>query len=167
MPPRHSFALNPHKEWRCTRCLRCETRTRLRKFALLVGVAEYGLMVLGKTCRYCPPCDFIIAHQDELEALPAAGFSTQEPEVIGNDYYVIGTVERKTWHRGKRDQVTSTNELLRHAADFAPSGDSPLARPPPLNGLPGGPPQQHEGRRALPPLHRTGANERPPLPLAP
>jgi hypothetical protein len=107
LPPRHSFALNPHKEWRCTRCPQCETRTRLRKFALLIGVAEYGLMVLGKTCSYCPPCDFIIAHKNELEALLAAGFSIHEPEVIGNDYYVIGTVERKTWRRGMRDQITS------------------------------------------------------------
>jgi hypothetical protein len=123
LPPRHSFALNPHKEWRCTRCLRCETRTRLCKFALLIGVAEYGLMVLGKTCRYCPPCDFIIAHKDELEALLAAGFSTGELEVIGNDYYVIGTVERKIWRRGMRDQITSTDELLRHAADFAKEFD--------------------------------------------
>ncbi len=100
MPPRHWFALNPRKEMRCTRCLRCEKPTRPRKFALLIGVEDYGLMVLGKTCRYCSACDFIIAHQDELEALLAAGFSTHEPEVIGNDYYVIRTVERKTWRKG-------------------------------------------------------------------
>ncbi|MCA1635127.1 MAG: hypothetical protein LC802_15905 [Acidobacteria bacterium] len=102
LPPRHSFALNPHKELRCTKCPRCERRTRLRKIALLVGVEEFGLMVLGKTCRYCPACDFIIAHQDELEALLAAGFAAHEPEVIGNDYYVIGTVERKIWRKGMR-----------------------------------------------------------------
>ncbi len=123
MPPRHSFALNPHREMRCTKCPRCEGRTRLRKFALLIGVEEFGLMVLGKTCRYCPPCDFIIAHRDELEALLAAGFSTHEPEVIGNGYYVIGTVERKTWRKGMRDSITSTDELLRHAADFAKEFD--------------------------------------------
>src|SRR5215210_4384329 len=118
LPPRHSFALNPHKEMRCTKCPRCGQPTRLRKFALLIGVEEFGLMVLGKTCRYCAPCDFIIAHQDELEALLAAGFSTHEPEVVGNDYYVIGTVERKTWRKGMRDPITSTDELLRHTADF-------------------------------------------------
>ncbi|HJU53314.1 MAG TPA: hypothetical protein VJ715_02040 [Pyrinomonadaceae bacterium] len=123
LPPRHSFALNPHREMRCTKCPRCEGQTHLRKFALLIGVEDYGLMVLGKTCRYCPPCDFIIAHQDELEALLAAGFSTHEPEVLGKDYYVIGTVERKTWRRGLSDQVTSTDELLRHAADFAKEFD--------------------------------------------
>lgn len=118
LPPRHSFALNPHKEMRCTKCPRCERQARLRKFALLVGVKEFGLMVLGKTCRYCPACDFIIAHQDELETLLAAGFAAHEPGVIGNDYYVIGTVERKIWRKGMRVSLTSTDELLRHAADF-------------------------------------------------
>ena len=87
MPPRHSFALNAHKEWRCTGCPQCEKRTRLRKFALLIGVAEYGLMVLGKTCRYCPPCDFIIAHQDELESdrvARTAGIAALVQRVFGD-----------------------------------------------------------------------------------
>jgi hypothetical protein len=64
LPPRYSFALNPYDEWRCTKCPRCERPTRLRKFALLIGVEDYGLMMLGKTCRFCPHCEFIIAHQD-------------------------------------------------------------------------------------------------------
>lgn len=117
LPPRYSFALNPHKEMRCTKCPRCEQPTRLRKFALLIGVLDYGLMALGKTCRFCPRCEFIIAHQDELEALLTASFAAHAPEVIGNDYYVIGTVERKTWRQGMHNPTTM-NEVLRHAADF-------------------------------------------------
>jgi hypothetical protein len=117
LPTRHSFALNPHREMRCTRCPQCEQPTRLRKFALLIGVEEFGLMVLGKTCRFCPACDFLIVHQDELEALLAASFSTHQPELIGNKYYVIGTVELKTWRKGMRDPLTTT-ELLNHAAEF-------------------------------------------------
>jgi hypothetical protein len=118
LPPRHSFALNPHGEMRCTRCPQCEQPTRLRKFALLIGVEEFGLIVLGKTCRFCPACDFLIVHQDELEALLAASFSTHKPDVIGNKYYVIGTVERKTWRKGMRNQTASFDELLCHAAEF-------------------------------------------------
>src|SRR4051812_22024147 len=105
LPPRYSFALNPHKEMRCTRCPQCEQPTSLRKFALLIGVEEFGLMALGKTCRFCPACDFIIVHQDELEALLTASFSTYQPELIGNKYYVIGTVERKTWRKGMGHQI--------------------------------------------------------------
>lgn len=118
LPPRHSFALNPHKEARCTKCPQCEQPTRLRKFALLIGVEGFGLIVLGKTCRFCPACDFIIAHQDELESLLAASFSTHQPELMGSQYHIIGTVERTTWRKGMRDAITSTDELLHHAADF-------------------------------------------------
>ena len=117
LPPRYSFALNPHREMRCTRCPQCEQPTRLRKFALLIGIEDYGMVVLGKTCRFCPRCEFIIAHQDELEPLLAASFSTHSPEVIGNDYLVLGTVERKTWRSGLHGAV-SPDEVLRHAADF-------------------------------------------------
>ncbi len=100
-----------------SRCPQCERPTRLRKFALLIGVKDFGMLVLGKTCRFCPPCEFIIAHQDELEALLAASFAEDHPELIGNDYHVLGTVERKTWRKGLRDAATP-EEVLDHAADF-------------------------------------------------
>src|SRR5438270_12499446 len=93
LPPRYSFALNPHKEMRCTKCPQCEQPMRLCKFALLIGVEDYGMLVLGKTCRFCPRCEFIIAHQGELEALLAASFAAHAPEVISNDYYMIGTAD--------------------------------------------------------------------------
>jgi hypothetical protein len=85
---------------------------------LLIGVKGFGLIILDKTCRFCPACDFIIAHQDELESLLAASFSSHQPELIGNKYYVIGTVERNTWRKGMRHVITSTDELLHYAADF-------------------------------------------------
>jgi hypothetical protein len=102
---------------RCTRCPQCDRLTRLRKFALLVGINDYGMMVVGKTCRFCPTCEFIIAHQDELEELLAASFTTHQPEMIGSDYHVLGTVERKTWRKGLRDDITP-QEVLKHTADF-------------------------------------------------
>ncbi len=117
LPPRYGFALNPHKEMRCTRCPRCEQPTRLRKFALLIGVKDLGMLVVGKTCRFCPPCEFIIVHQDELEVLLATSLAGDRPELIGSDYYVLGTVERKTWRKGLRAAATP-EEVLDHTADF-------------------------------------------------
>lgn len=38
LPPRYSFALNPHRDARFTRCPLCEQKTRSRKFALFVVV---------------------------------------------------------------------------------------------------------------------------------
>jgi hypothetical protein len=54
---------------------------------------------LNKTCRYCPRCDLPIAHQDELEAWLAAFFRDHQPEIVGNDYMVLGTEDRADWLR--------------------------------------------------------------------
>ena len=53
-----------------------------------------------------------------LAVVLAASFSTHQPEVIGNKYHVIGTVERKTWRKGLGHQISSSEELLCHAAEF-------------------------------------------------
>jgi len=55
--------------------------------------------VLGYTCRYCPDCDLLIAHQDQIEAL-IANVSAESGSLIGKDYLVMGTVERKAWREG-------------------------------------------------------------------
>jgi len=60
-------------------------------------------VILGYTCRYCPDCDLLVAHQDEIEHLLAGIVSKVEPDAIGNDYLVLGTVERDFWR-----QVTKT-----------------------------------------------------------
>lgn len=116
LPPRYLFALNPH-EARFSRCPKCERPTFRRKFPLLIHVEGYGVMVLGKTCRYCSRCEFIIAHQDELEAELTVAFSKKAPEFIGNEYFVVGTVERKAWQRGMKEKV-GLDEVLAHTADI-------------------------------------------------
>ena len=63
-------------------------------------------LALNKTCRYCPHCDLLIAHQDELEAQLVEFFTRQKPEVIGNDYLVLGTMDRATWQRGRKEVMT-------------------------------------------------------------
>ena len=74
-------------------------------------------VVLGKTCRYCPDCDLLIVHQDELEAQLEALFAERDPSVIGNDYMVLGTVERQPWREGMK-QPKSIPEMLEHLHDF-------------------------------------------------
>jgi hypothetical protein len=72
-------------------------------------------MILGKTCRYCTPCEFIIAHQEELEGELVHMFSQLQPDVIGNPYLVLGVVERRTWQKGMREGNT-LEEVLEHTA---------------------------------------------------
>jgi len=45
-------------------------------------------------------CDLLIAHRDEVEAHLTRLFTQVRPEVIGNDYLVIGTLDRADWKRG-------------------------------------------------------------------
>ena len=89
----------------------------MRKFPLLIHIDGFGLLTLGKTCRYCPKCEFIIAHQDDLEHYMTEAFSESYPEIIGNDYFVVGTVETKVWREGMVEPL-KIEKLLEHTADI-------------------------------------------------
>jgi hypothetical protein len=118
LKPRYSFLLNPYSDIRLSKCPKCERPTHPRKFALFIHVDGWGTLVLGKTCRYCTRDELIIVHQDELEAELAEKFATLEPKVIGNDYLVVGTVDKKVWQRGLSGQGNSVGDVLDHLADF-------------------------------------------------
>ena len=75
-------------------------------------------MALGKTCKYCSKCELIMVHQDELEAQLAYNFSQQAPEFIGNQYLVIGTVDKRVWKKGLGGGGGELGEMLQHIADF-------------------------------------------------
>ena len=115
--PRYRFFLNPYPEVRCTVCPSCHAKTRRRKLPLVIHVDPLNPVALNKTCRYCPACDLLIAHRDEVEALLVAIFEERNPEVIGNDYLVIGTLDRPDWQRGTRSPL-AIREMIKHLHDF-------------------------------------------------
>ena len=117
LPPQYRFFLNPYEDMRFTRCPQCEGKTKLRKLPLVIHIDPMQPLALNKTCRYCPYCDLLIAHQDELEGLLAAIFSTRNPEIIGNDYLVIGTMDRPDWKRGTQNQLP-VKDMLEVLHDF-------------------------------------------------
>ena len=119
LPPRYSFILNPYPSERLSRCPRCHKLTYLRKFALWIHVTSWGPLTLGKTCVYCSSCELIIAHKHELEAQLAHTFEKVAPEVVGNEYLVLGTLDRKTWKAGLAGAGQTLGETLKHVADFA------------------------------------------------
>jgi hypothetical protein len=52
-----------------------------------------------------------------MEDQMATTFSTITPEIIGNTYEVLGTIDRSEWKGGMQDQL-SVEELLEHLHDF-------------------------------------------------
>lgn len=116
-PPRYRFILNPYSDVRFTRCPRCEGKTKQRKLPLVIHVDPMELVALNKTCRYCPYCDLLIAHKDEVEPLLAAMFSQRKPEVVGNDYLVLGTLDRADWLQGTQTPLT-IQEMRDRLHDF-------------------------------------------------
>jgi hypothetical protein len=116
--PRYSFLLNPYSDVRLSKCPQCHRLTHHRKFALFIHVDGWGPVLLGKTCRYCTPCELIMAHQDELEAELAQSPARFVPGVPGRGYLVLGTVERKVWQKGLTGSGTPFDEIREHTADF-------------------------------------------------
>jgi len=118
LPPRYSFILNPYDNVRLSKCPRCQKPTHMRKFALLIHVEGWGLLALGKTCRYCTPCELIIAHQDELEDELVGVLERHAPEVIGNPYVVGGTVEKRHWEKWLGNKGEPLKKALEHFVQF-------------------------------------------------
>ena len=117
-PPRYRFFLNPYADVRFTCCPQCGAQTRVRKLPLVIHLDPRQLVALNKTCRYCPSCDLLIAHQDELEAWLAAFFGVHQPGLVGNDYLVVGTEDRADWKRGV-DTPLAARAALACLHDFA------------------------------------------------
>lgn len=114
---KYRFFLNPYTDMAFTKCPKCDTKTKLRKLPLVIHIEPKQLFILNKTCRYCSYCDLIIAKQAELEALMAAYFEKQNPEMVGNKYLVFGTVERKDWKEGDKGKM-SPDDLLQRTYVF-------------------------------------------------
>ena len=117
LPPRYSFMLNPYETERLSKCPKCNQLTKQRKFALFIHVDDLGTVLLGKTCRFCPYCDLIMAHQDELEQELANNLAFIDSGAIGNDYLVLGTVDMKVWRKGLKGG-NDFDTVLKHTADF-------------------------------------------------
>jgi hypothetical protein len=117
LPPKYSFIVNPYPEERVSRCPLCDRKTGQRKIPILIHVNPHHLIALNYTCRYCRDCDLLIAHKHEIEHYLTALFIGQAPDVIGNDYLAVGTVEKSAWKEGLKQQQL-IDKLLPHASDF-------------------------------------------------
>ncbi len=115
--PKYRFILNPHTEARFSTCPSCEGKMLVRKVPLFIHVQPHYPTTINKHCRYCPKCDILIAHQDELEHMLALAFEKRQPETIGNEYLVLGTLESSSWRKRDKEPLVIEN-VLNHVHDF-------------------------------------------------
>lgn len=93
---KYFFFLNPDDYQGFTRCPQCNNKTSIRKFVLVIVIKPQNPLTLGKKCKFCPKCELIIAKKSEIETLLC--YSMEEvnrPDLIGSDYDVIGTIDKK------------------------------------------------------------------------
>ncbi len=128
-PGGYNFILNPYPTERISRCPLCEGKTGQKKIPLLIHVDPARLIALNYTCRYCGPCHLLIGHTHEIEHHMTEAFRHSTPELIGNRYLVMGTVEKKYWREGLTEFKTPT-EMIDHTTTFTDSyEDIRLHRP--------------------------------------
>jgi hypothetical protein len=102
---RHKFFLNTYSDCGFTKCPKCDAKTKIRKYPLVIHVEPKQMLLLNKKCKYCPGCDLIIAKKQELESLI--------PPLSQNEYLVMGTLERKDWQEGNKGSLPSSEVINR------------------------------------------------------
>ena len=107
LPPWHYFFLNPYQDCAFTKCPKCNKKTKVRKYPLVIHIEPAQILNLNKTCKYCTECDLVIVKQADIEAQIAACFEMERPSIIGDDYLVIGTLDRPDWKESRGNSDTS------------------------------------------------------------
>jgi hypothetical protein len=106
---RHKFFLNPYSDCAFTKCPKCDSKTKVRKYPLVIQVEPQQLFLLNKKCKYCPSCDLIIAKKQEIESFLALAL----PQLSNNDYLVLGTLERQDWVQGNKGSLSPSEMMER------------------------------------------------------
>ena len=117
LPPMYRFVLNPYTDAQFSTCPHCSGKMLVRKVPLFIHVQPKYPTAINKQCRYCPKCDILIAHQDELEHMLALTYEKRQPDIIGNEYFVLGTLEPSSWRKRERVPLGMGN-VQEHVHDF-------------------------------------------------
>jgi hypothetical protein len=69
----------------------------------------------------------LIAHKDELDAVITRVFSVLAPDLVGNKYLVMGTLDRADWKRIDREKLPIQDSIealhdFKEAVIFKPMG---------------------------------------------
>jgi len=130
---RYYFFLNPYTDAGFTKCPKCDTKTNIRKYFLLIHIEPRQLISLDKTCKYCPCCDMVIAKKYELDSNICKICEENFPELAGNEYFVYGTLDMKDRRKIQKGNVDFKTALewayaFNGAWNFKPAYASYLTR---------------------------------------
>lgn len=113
----YKFTINPYPDQKFSNCPLCGQRNGQRKLPLLIHVDPRHMISINYTCRYCKKCNLLIAHKQQIEHILTEIFMQLDPDVIGNEYLIIGTVEKKAWRESMK-HPKYPNEILSQLHDF-------------------------------------------------
>ncbi len=117
-PEKYNFIMNPYPDQRLSRCPLCEGKTGQRKVPLFIHIEPHYPIALNYTCRYCRACDLLMAHKHEIEHLLTEMFRHYNPAVIGNNYIIGGTVDKKAWRAGLKDPQPAAEVMTKYLSIF-------------------------------------------------
>ncbi len=113
---KYYFYLNPHEEYKWTKCPKCDNKTKLRKYCLMIHYGDKTanfnqLISLNKSCKFCPYCELIIGQKSEIETylsqlIPGLGLRFNQ-----KNYFVFGTMDRKDWRKSQKEPLNQRKAL--------------------------------------------------------
>lgn len=121
---RYYFYLNPHDEYKWTKCPKCEQKTKVRKHCLMVHYKESflgtkHLISLNKTCKFCTSCELIIVQKSEIENYIKYFLIQFEVEFKPTNYLVFGTLDKVLWEQNlSLSKVLSSIYRFKNTWDF-------------------------------------------------
>ena len=113
---KYSFYLNPHEEYKWTKCPKCDNHTKLRKFCLFIHYQEKSvgfnqLISLNIACKLCPSCELIIAQKSEIEANLSHAIPSFGLEFNADNYFIFGTLDRKDFRKSQKEPLSQRESL--------------------------------------------------------
>ncbi len=106
--PKYYFYPNPHDEYAWTKCPKCDAKTKLRKFCLMIHYEDkplrfHRMLSLRMDCKLCTECELIIKKKTEIESYLKMAVESWGMKFNPKNYLVFGTMEMQDW---KQNQLT-------------------------------------------------------------
>ncbi len=113
---KYFFYPNPHDFYAWTKCPKCDEKTKLRKFCLLIHYKDESfrsprLLSVRMDCKFCTSCELIIKKKSEIEVALQKMVANWNLKFDPKNYFVFGTMEMNDWKQGQKASTPPQNAL--------------------------------------------------------